>query len=102
YLNETYFLTEPDWKDQLQVRFLPADSIAIALFSDGIEQMVLDGTLTPHEPFFGPLFACASKTSDSLQASGQLERFLLSDKIQSHTHDDVSLIVAVRPDDLRI
>ena len=75
----------------------------LALFSDGLQRLVLDysggGLTAPHAPFFDRLFAWLERQENGGGASPALERFLASPAVSGRTHDDVSLAAAsMRPE----
>jgi Protein phosphatase 2C len=97
YLNETSFITSTDFLARAHYEVLPSDKLsALALFTDGIQFLALrHSDNTAHKPFFDPLFDfVASRNSDA----GELEAFLMSEKVCEQTDDDKTLIVAVRSD----
>jgi hypothetical protein len=100
YANSTNFLTQDNASEVLQFEIGPAVQ-EIALFSDGIERLVLDlGSRTVHSPAFSPIFSwLAGAEPDS--ADGQspaLTAYLSSDRINSRTDDDKTLVMATRAD----
>jgi len=100
YASSTRFVTDDP---------LPPPSVArlalrldrIAVFSDGIERLVLDHTLkTAHVPFFERMTAAvAASNAGGLDSSlaRPLRDYLNSDTLCERTDDDKSLILAVRP-----
>jgi hypothetical protein len=95
YINETHFLTSPDFAERAQFRVLPAqDTDAIAMLTDGIEILALDyANASPHGPFFQPMFTFASNIEATEMA---LEEFLKSDRVCERTDDDKTLLLAIR------
>lgn len=96
YANSTYFVTQEGVEPLLQVKTgLPVDEIA--LFTDGIERLVLDMTQkTVHGPAFKPIFDWLATTvpERSGQPSLALTAYLDSDHINRRTDDDKSLVMA--------
>lgn len=99
YANQTHFATEAGAAQRLcfEQRSEPIEELA--LFSDGLQGLVLDSRLrTAHGRFFEPMFVAvryaAPGRSEGLCRS--LERFLCSRAIESRTDDDKSLILASR------
>jgi len=95
YVNETVFLTSPDYAERAQVAVAaPPAMRGLALFTDGIQMLALnlaDGT--PHGPFFAPLFTFAAGGSATDAA---LAAFLQSERVSARTDDDKTLVLAVR------
>ena len=98
YANSTYFVTQDGVEPLLQVKTgVPVDEIA--LFTDGIERLVLDMTQkTVHGPAFKPVFDWLATTAPdpSGQPSSALKAYLDSDHINRRTDDDKSLVMATR------
>lgn len=98
YANMTYFATDNDAIDILQVRCFSKKILKAALFSDGIQRLALNlATNTAHEPFFAPFFNTLSKATieqeDQLQLA--LTQFLNSEAVNERTDDDKTLALAV-------
>ncbi len=94
YAGETTFLTSADYLKTLSVCCLPSAEVdALALLTDGLEPVALQGD-TPFAPFFEPLFAFAQRDPD---AARRLEAFLTSERLARRSHDDKTLLLAVRP-----
>jgi hypothetical protein len=100
YVNTTTFITSNDYRDRLKFFVTERNYSNVALFTDGIERLALQfDTLTPHTPFFAPLFQ-ALHTLDNWQSlEDQLGAFLSSESVCKRSDDDKSLIVAVRVDE---
>jgi len=95
YLNETSFLSSPNWRDSLFTASIDAADIdAIAVMTDGLQLVAVElATTTPHPGFFDPLFAWAA--SDDA-ADEELAAFLASPRLAERTDDDLTLALAVR------
>jgi hypothetical protein len=94
YLNETHFVTEPDYLELAQLHVCPLVSEQIAVLTDGLEMLALDfPTHVPYAPFFLPLFKFAARAEASEEA---LQAFLTSERVCARTDDDKTLILAVR------
>ncbi len=97
YANETYFLTQEDVLDQLQMQVICRPVQALAVMSDGLIRLAMKMTSNePHAPFFKPLLAFAAAAEDAQAAQEQLAAFLSSERVCSRTDDDKSLVLAVR------
>jgi hypothetical protein len=98
YANTTHFLTEPDALDALQLAILDRPTRRVCLFSDGLERLVLDfRDRSAHAPFFDAVFQPLTQHAEAGHAadvSRKLEGLLNSDKINSRTDDDKSLLCA--------
>jgi hypothetical protein len=103
YANTTFFVT-----DDIALEKFEFDSSAqrvdeIALFSDGLERLVLDHKAqAAHEPFFnrmfGPLRASAADGTDPA-LSQHLADYLGSQTIRARSDDDITLVLACRASD---
>ena len=99
YANTTNFLTDTDAAEKVfhEVKSGAIDEIAI--FTDGIQRLALDyRTQSAHAPFFEPLFAWLRPHGEgySRELSDSLAVYLNSEKINSRTDDDKTLILATR------
>lgn len=100
YANTTNFLTQEQAKETLLFEAGPPVR-EIALFSDGIERLVLDfSATTVHSPSFRPIFKWLAGTepSDKQQPSEALIAYLGSDHVNKRTDDDKTLVMATRAD----
>jgi serine/threonine protein phosphatase PrpC len=96
YANETYFLTQEEALDQVEVQVLQEKVHALALMSDGLTRLALKRpTNEPHQPFFQPLFGFTSQVEDPKRAQEQLSAFLSSERVNTRTDDDKALLLAV-------
>lgn len=98
FANSTYFLTQEGAGAMLQFETGPAVH-EIAVFSDGIERLVLDmAARTVHAPAFQPIFGWLAGTAPDRgggQAPG-LAAYLGSDHVNGRTDDDKTLVIATR------
>jgi hypothetical protein len=97
YASTTFFVTD-DPVPRVRIRRYSADFDACAVFSDGIEDLVLDhNALIPHEPFFrtmmSPLDRLVTGGRDNFLSTA-LGNFLDSERVCGRTDDDKSLILA--------
>lgn len=98
YASTTYFVTD-DPQPTLRIGRHPNQFNAIATFTDGIENLVLDSvTGAASSAFFAPM----AKPLDASSAIGKdsklnwsLAEFLASDRLNERTDDDKTLIIAV-------
>jgi hypothetical protein len=97
YANETYFLTQEDALEHVQVSVHEKAVNSLAVMSDGLTRLALRlPAHEPHPPFFQPLFAFTARAQDEQKAAGHLLEFLASDRVCDRTDDDKSLVLAVR------
>jgi hypothetical protein len=100
YANSTNFVTSPVAESALQFEIAPRQIAEIAIFSDGLENLLLHhASKTVHEPFFRKILSPLRSTSkkwDEGAASADLSQFLMSPMICNRTDDDKSLVLAVR------
>ena len=99
YASQTFFVTD-DPAPQLRITRLERPVDAVAMFSDGIERLVLDfSNKTAPTPFFDSMmepFESAVAVGRNQKLSASLKRYLNSERINERTDDDKSLILAVR------
>lgn len=99
YANTTNFLTAADAKEKCFATLQNQAVDEVALFTDGIQNLVLDyRTKTAHSPFFTPLFAWVRSrpAGFSEELSQALAVYLNSAKMNARTDDDKTLILATR------
>ncbi len=99
YANTTNFLTDAEAPKKCVVMLHQHTVDEVALFTDGIQNLVLDyRTKTAHAPFFTPLFAWLRPrpAGFSEELSQSLAVYLSSEKINARTDDDKTLILASR------
>jgi hypothetical protein len=99
YANMTNFLTDADATKNVirEERSVAIDEVA--MFTDGIQRLALDyRARSAHAPFFAPLFAWLRPRPGGLsrELSDSLSVYLNSEKINSRTDDDKTLILATR------
>lgn len=97
YANETYFLTQEDALEQVQITAHDKVVNWLVVMSDGLTRLAIQlPAQTPHLPFFRPLLEFAAQANEEEQAAAQLVEFLTSDRVCDRTDDDKSLVLAVR------
>ena len=97
YANITEFVTDDNALDELQFDDAPLPIIDLALFSDGLERLALDFALGEvHARFLTPLFPYLRKGNPGHleDISSQMRDFLGSERVNNHTDDDKTLILA--------
>jgi len=100
FANTTYFLTDADALDRLEIDTIRPGVTDIALMTDGLEALAIDyGRGALHTPFFKALFAPlhASKASGlDTDFSARAQALIQSPRVTSRVDDDITLIVATR------
>jgi hypothetical protein len=98
YASTTYFLTD-DPQPRLNFVTLEGAFDCVAVFSDGIEHLVLQMDIqTAHMPFFNSMFAPLARASAGRdrRLSNELRQFLSSDLVTAKTDDDKTILLARR------
>ncbi len=99
YANETLFATGRDAEDDLQFHVHNGPVDEVALFSDGLQNMVLDyENRRAHSKFFMPMFKSVRTATSgySRRLSSALAEYLASPEILARTDDDKTLVLATR------
>lgn len=100
YANTTNFVVSPNATELFEFEMAPRRIDELALFSDGIEKLVLhDASKSVHGPFFDRMFPpvrSAFTAKAQLELSAGLERYLASPAICERTDDDKTLVLASR------
>ncbi len=100
FANTTSFITDVSWRDALVYDRAPGAVNEIAVFSDGLQGLVLDQqTRAAHDPFFHRVFSPLRQTKDTghlASLSSALARYLGSPKVNERTDDDKTLVLASR------
>lgn len=95
YANVTIFLVSRNALDSLEVKSEATSPARIAMFTDGIQNLVLDAaTDTPHAPFFAPVFQWLESQPAGADYGQALEGLLTSPRVTQRTDDDVTLLLA--------
>lgn len=97
YANETMFLTGETALENIQMSFERRPVQAVAVLSDGLIRLAMDiATGQAHRPFFQPLFAFAAASRERLTAEAELKAFLSSERVNTRTDDDKTLVLLAR------
>lgn len=99
YENFTFFLTADDALEHLQFSIAPGTVNEVAIFTDGLQRLALDLQLQiPHPGFFRAIFPPLQSAQEGFaqELASSLAIFLASDRINSRTDDDKTLILASR------
>lgn len=100
FANTTNFVISADAGNLFDFAFVAERIEEAALFSDGLENLVLhQATRTVHEPFFRSMIAPVRRASGQgvdEKLSTELGAFLLSERVCERTDDDKALLLATR------
>jgi hypothetical protein len=100
YANQTVFILSADAMEALEFNLAPRRIDEVAVFSDGIERLVLHGaSKAVNDPFFNQMFVpVRASTSRGLdqKLSGKLREYLGSAAVNARTNDDKTLLMATR------
>lgn len=100
FANSTTFITSEQSLDAMEFETLEQVVEEVAIFTDGIENLVLQkATKSVHAPFFDSMFPSVRKSSVSgvdAALSAALDKYLSGPAITSRTDDDKTLILASR------
>ena len=102
YINSTCFLSDVLYREHLNIAFMDCSFDEIALFTDGLQNLVLSFyQKKAHTGFFKPIFEALKNNTDQgfFGSSPQLSSFLLHQKISERNDDDKTLVLAVRVPD---
>jgi hypothetical protein len=105
YANTTFFATDPISGAEAYFEAVTAEIDEIALFTDGIQSLVIHyATETAHGPFFLQNFKAvrlASFTGEATELSAALTAYLNSESVNLRTDDDKTLVLATRRTGIR-
>lgn len=105
FANTTFFVTEAQAKDRLYFDRVHRKIEEVALFSDGIEALVLRyATKDVHDPFFEQMFPpvrASAVEGEDLLLSAALAQYLSSELVSQRTDDDKTLVLASRKPRIR-
>jgi hypothetical protein len=100
YQNTTFFIVDDRALGNLKVMILDEVVTEIALFTDGLQNLVLTmDTQTAHQPFFTGMFQHMRSASEPEQVDilqQKLSEYLDSKQINDRTDDDKTLFLASR------
>ena len=96
FVNETKFVTSKNVLSTLNFKFLSGTPKFICASTDGLEKVaILLSNLTPHAPFFEPLEIYLKQTKNPESNTKYLEQFLNSERLNSRTNDDKTLLLCL-------
>jgi hypothetical protein len=100
FANSTNFVTQEDFEAALEVEFIDRPVDELAIFSDGIERLVLNmQSRTVHSPALTPMFGWLARLTRNEGIDGPapaLQSFLDSPRVNERTDDDKTLAMATR------
>ena len=100
YANTTSFLTDPAALDKLQIDTLSQAQYEIAIFTDGLQHLVLKyEDQTVHSPYFERMMGSVRNSSvngEDEALSFDLAKYLSSAPVSSRADDDLTLVLASR------
>lgn len=97
YINATYFLTDPQFAQHVQIAHCSKRITEVALLTDGLQMLALNyATQSVHQPFFQPLFQTLRNVPNHDELRGPLRQFLTSPRVNERTDDDKTLVLATR------
>jgi len=103
YVNETTFLTSPQWEERLGWCSAYGRISHVAGFTDGLERVGLHmATKSVFAPFFDPLFSVIRQLADDEKLKSALSEFLSSERLAARTDDDKTLVLACNHDPLML
>lgn len=97
FVNTTYFITSPGAAEQVRVRTISGSVQEVALFSDGLQGLVMHPMSNePHATFFETVFRTLRVEGRDEASQTWLANMLASDMVTSRTDDDTSIVIAKR------
>lgn len=100
YANTTTFLSDATAMENLEVAFMEHGQQELAVFTDGLQHLVLDyASQTVHSPFFERIIQpvrSSAVNGEDIDLSRGLVRYLRSDTVTSRADDDLTLVLASR------
>lgn len=99
FAGTTYFITFADFERYLECQFIEESIGDVALFTDGIERLVLDFRgKNAHQPFFSQMMDRLLMSTVPERLEVVLGQYLDSPAVNDRTDDDKTLILATRRD----
>ena len=97
YVNQTTFITSREWLERMEVRVVEDQPKYLAMFSDGLENLVIEhATQQPFFGFFNNIFQWLEGQSDPGRAEAELSGLLRSPRVTSKSDDDITLLLTIR------
>ncbi len=96
YVNHTWFLTSPDWREHVRITPLHGPVTQIVLMSDGVQPFAMNkGGTQLFGPFIDPVLRFLDGV-DETQGSQALSHMLCDPRIDAITGDDKTLLIGIR------
>ncbi|MBD2770990.1 PP2C family serine/threonine-protein phosphatase [Iningainema tapete] len=96
FINETTFITSSNVLETMQVQTIAGSQRFICASTDGLENVCINlRNWLPFEPFFQPLENYLEQTNNPEQDKQYLIQFLESERLQSRTNDDKTLLLCL-------
>jgi Protein phosphatase 2C len=96
FINETMFITTGKALDYLQVCVHQEPAPFVCAATDGLERVAIRfQDWQPHPPFFQPFVACLSQLDMPDERQAYLETFLASERLNTKTDDDKTLLACL-------
>lgn len=96
FINETTFITSQKSLSKININILHEKIRFICASTDGLEKVAIRfSDWTPHPPFFKPLEAYLEQTHNPEKNKEYLENFLNSERLNSRTDDDKTLLLCL-------
>ncbi|MEH2223605.1 PP2C family serine/threonine-protein phosphatase [Nostoc sp.] len=93
FANETTFITSPNALKEMQVKVIPEKQEFICASTDGLEKVAIRlSDWQPFSPFFKPLEQYLHEPINSEEEDKYLTEFLNSERLNSRTDDDKTLL----------
>ena len=97
YANQTTFITSREWSENMDVKVVEAQPKYLAMFSDGLENLVIEGaTQQPFFGFFNNVFQWLEGQTDPGRVEAELSGLLRSPRVTSKSDDDITLLLTIR------
>lgn len=97
YVNQTTFITSREGLEQMEVKVVEAQPKYLAMFSDGLENLVIEhSTQQPFPGFFGNVFQWLEGQSDPGRVEAELSGLLRSSRVTARSDDDITLLLTIR------
>jgi hypothetical protein len=97
YSNTTYFLTNKEYENNLEISIVDRRIDEVSFFTDGLQSLALHyASRAVYTPFFTPMFQSLRRSNDPDELAMPLREFLNSTAINSRTDDDKTLMLATR------
>jgi hypothetical protein len=94
FVNQTVFVVSDDWEESFQFRSVAGPISGVAGFTDGLQNLIIRFTdNSVHEGFMDPILQ-KLRVHDALDLQEAFRSFINSERINSRTDDDKTLVIA--------